>query len=191
MDKRINARIDTQSSVKISTRIKNLIALLPLLILSLLLAPPLAAREAQPLVADEKTEQRMLLLADELRCLVCQNESLVASHADLAKDLRQEIRTQIKQGRSDAEIMQFMVERYGDFVRYRPPFNRSTWLLWFGPALLLLLACISLFYQLGKNKGGQQQRRKLSREEQQRAEQLLALPEPNAGKTNFPSETKR
>lgn len=95
------------------------------------------AKEAVPLAQDETTEKRLVDISAELRCLVCQNESLSASHAELANDLRREIRTLIKDGKSDSEIMDFMVSRYGDFVRYRPPLKGSTVLLWFGPALLL------------------------------------------------------
>lgn len=95
------------------------------------------AREAAPLAQDEATEKRLVEISTELRCLVCQNESLSASQAELANDLRREIRTLIKDGKNDKEIMDFMVSRYGDFVRYRPPLKGSTVLLWFGPALLL------------------------------------------------------
>ena len=95
------------------------------------------AREAAPLAQDEATEKRLVEISSELRCLVCQNESLSASQAELANDLRREIRTLIKDGKNDKEIMDFMVSRYGDFVRYRPPLKGSTVLLWFGPALLL------------------------------------------------------
>lgn len=95
------------------------------------------AREAAPTAADVAVERRMVAISEELRCLVCQNESLAGSQADLAKDLRREIREQIQAGRSDQEILDFMVGRYGDFVRYRPPLKSTTFLLWFGPFLLL------------------------------------------------------
>ena len=87
------------------------------------------ANEAQPLAEDPVVEKRMVAISAELRCLVCQNESLAGSRADLALDLKREIRSLIKAGKSDAEIMDFMVSRYGDFVRYRPPVNPVTWLL--------------------------------------------------------------
>ena len=106
------------------------------------------AREAAPLAADEATEQRLVAISSELRCLVCQNESLAGSHADLAKDLRREIREQIHAGRSDAEIREFMVSRYGDFVLYRPPLKATTWLLWFGPALFLVVGVAALLAYL-------------------------------------------
>lgn len=116
--------------------------------LAFFLALPLAASswagEAAPLAEDPVVEQRLIGIAEELRCLVCQNESLAGSRADLALDLRREIRTLIKAGKTDAEIMDFMVSRYGDFVRYRPPVNPVTWLLWFGPFALLIGAIIVL-----------------------------------------------
>jgi cytochrome c-type biogenesis protein CcmH len=96
------------------------------------------ANEALPLAEDPIVEQRLVSIAEELRCLVCQNESLAGSRADLAQDLRREVRTLIKSGKSDAEIKEFLVSRYGDFVLYRPPVKPTTWLLWFGPLLLLL-----------------------------------------------------
>lgn len=107
----------------------------------------LHAGEAQPLAEDEVTEKRLVAISTELRCLVCQNESLSGSHAELANDLRREIRTLIKDGQSDAEIMEFMVSRYGDFVRYRPPLKGTTLLLWFGPGVLFVggLAALVLY----------------------------------------------
>lgn len=107
-------------------------------------APALYAQEAQPLAEDPVVEKRMVAISEELRCLVCQNESLAGSRADLALDLKREIRGLIKAGKSDAEIMDFMVSRYGDFVRYRPPVNPVTWLLWFGPFALLAGAVYGL-----------------------------------------------
>jgi cytochrome c-type biogenesis protein CcmH len=96
------------------------------------------AGEAIPLAEDPVVEQRMIAISEELRCLVCQNESLAGSRADLAMDLRRELRTLVKANKSDAEIMEYMVSRYGDFVRYRPPMKPLTWMLWFGPFLLLI-----------------------------------------------------
>ena len=102
------------------------------------------AGEAQPLAKDEETEKRLIAISSELRCLVCQNESLAGSHAELANDLRREIRTLISDGKSDDEIMEFMVSRYGDFVRYRPPLKGTTLLLWFGPGLLFVVGLTAL-----------------------------------------------
>ena len=108
------------------------------LLLALQMAGASYAGEAVPLAEDPVVEQRLNVISEELRCLVCQNESLAASRADLAMDLRREIRTLIKAGKTDAEIMDFMVSRYGDFVRYRPPVKPMTWALWFGPFLLMI-----------------------------------------------------
>ncbi|MFG6489246.1 cytochrome c-type biogenesis protein [Roseateles sp. BYS78W] len=122
--------------------------LLTTMLLALLwLATAAHANEAAPLAEDPAVEARLLHIAEEVRCLVCQNESLAASQADLANDLRREIRAQIRQGKTDTEIMDFLVSRYGDFVRYRPPFNATTGLLWLGPfaALLAGLAGLLLF----------------------------------------------
>lgn len=96
-----------------------------------------APREA-PLHADDpEIEQRLIAIADELRCLVCQNESLAASRADLAEDLRREIRAQMKAGLDNRQVIEYLTDRYGDFVLYRPPLKPVTYLLWFGPALFL------------------------------------------------------
>ena len=110
-----------------------------------LLAPQLlAAREALPEAADPALEARMVKIASELRCLVCQNQTIADSHADLAVDLRREVREQLKRGKSDREIIDYMTARYGDFVLYRPPFKATTVLLWLGPALMLVLGAIVL-----------------------------------------------
>jgi cytochrome c-type biogenesis protein CcmH len=95
------------------------------------------AGEAQPNAEDPAIEQRLVKMAEDLRCLVCQNESLAGSHAELAADLRREIREQMKAGKSDEEVIAYLTERYGDFVLYRPPFKPVTYLLWLGPLLFL------------------------------------------------------
>jgi len=147
------------------------------LFLLALSAVSLQAREAAPLAQDEATEKRLVAIASELRCLVCQNESLSGSHADLANDLRREIRTLIQEGKSDAEIMDFMVSRYGDFVRYRPPLKGTTLLLWFGPGLLLVGGFGTLVLYL-RRRGKAINDSPLSAEEQQQAERLLNVKEP-------------
>ena len=106
------------------------------------------AKEAVPLAEDPVVEQRLVAISEEMRCLVCQNESLAGSRADLAIDLRRELREQIRQGKSDDEIREFMVSRYGDFVLYRPPVKPTTWLLWAGPFLLMITAVIVLLVYL-------------------------------------------
>ena len=97
------------------------------------------AKEAPPEAADPALEARMVRITSELRCLVCQNQTIADSNAGLAVDLRRETREMLKQGKSDAEIVDYMTARYGDFVLYRPPLRATTALLWFGPALLLLI----------------------------------------------------
>lgn len=96
------------------------------------------AKEAEPVSADPALEKRVMALSDELRCLVCQNQTLADSNAELAIDLRNQVREKLAAGMSDDDVTQFMVERYGEFVLYRPPVKGATWLLWFGPFLLLL-----------------------------------------------------
>jgi cytochrome c-type biogenesis protein CcmH len=139
------------------------------------------AREAAPLAQDEAVEKRMVAISEELRCLVCQNESLAGSRADLAQDLRREIREQISQGKSDKEILDFMVGRYGDFVRYRPPLKGTTFLLWFGPFLLLVAGVAALVIVL-RRRGRRVVAAELSAEEQRQAEELLKLGEGKNGK---------
>jgi cytochrome c-type biogenesis protein CcmH/NrfF len=103
-----------------------------------------AAREAPSAAADPALESRMIKLTSELRCLVCQNQSLADSHADLAIDLKNQVRSQMQAGKSDVEIRDYMVARYGDFVLYDPPFKSSTLLLWAGPFALLLIGLLGL-----------------------------------------------
>ena len=95
------------------------------------------AGEAQPSAADPVLEARVMLIAAELRCLVCQNQTIADSSAGLAIDLRNQVRERLKRGESEVQILQLMTERYGDFVLYRPPLKSQTVLLWFGPAALL------------------------------------------------------
>ena len=128
-------------------------------------------KEAVPLADDEAVEQRLIGIADELRCLVCQNESLAGSRAELAQDLRREIRNLIRQGKTDPEIIDFLVSRYGDFVRYRPPFKPSTWLLWGGPFVLAGAGLAGLVAFLRRRRVPDAT---LSVEEQRKAAALLA-----------------
>ncbi|QWE18279.1 cytochrome c-type biogenesis protein [Polynucleobacter corsicus] len=107
-----------------------------------------SAKDAVPLADDPVTEQRLIVISEEMRCLVCQNESLAGSRSDLANDLRREIRILINEGKTDEQIRNFMVERYGDFVLYRPPVKPITWLLWIGPFIILLAGIIGLMVYL-------------------------------------------
>ena len=103
-----------------------------------------SATEAVSLAADPALEAQVMKVAEELRCLVCQNETIAASHADLAVDLRKQIRSKLSQGQSEQQILDFMVERYGDFVLYRPALKATTVALWVGPFALLLIAAYAL-----------------------------------------------
>ena len=109
-----------------------------------------AAPRAVPTAADPVLEARMLAITGELRCLVCQNQTIADSHADLAVDLRQEVRELIKRGQTDDQIRRYMTDRYGDFVLYKPPFKPTTMVLWLGPALLLAVAIIALMIVIAR-----------------------------------------
>jgi cytochrome c-type biogenesis protein CcmH len=146
-----------------------------LLLLPLLLfvsVAPAVADEAKPLAEDPELEKRVMALAEDLRCLVCQNETLAGSHAPLAVDLRNQIREQMKAGRSDDEIIAFMTERYGDFVLFRPPVKATTYLLWFGPFALLAVGVIVQYIYL-KRRRERLREQPLSEEERKRVEALL------------------
>ena len=123
---------------------------------------------------DPTQEHRYQSLLLELRCLVCQNQSLADSHADLAQDLRNEVHGMLLQGKSNKQILDFMVQRYGDFILYRPPVRHSTWLLWFGPFVLLLFAVsVVVRFSRGRNRGAAPA---LSETEQARLQELLPPP---------------
>ena len=107
---------------------------------------------ARPDAMAPEHEERYYSLLDELRCLVCQNQTIAESDADLAKDLRGEVRKMLQAGATDSEITEFMVDRYGDFVLYRPPVKPRTWLLWFGPLIFLVIALVVLTRLLRKQK---------------------------------------
>jgi cytochrome c-type biogenesis protein CcmH len=132
----------------------------------------LPAKEAAPIAEDPVLEARVMALAAELRCLVCQNQTIADSQADLAVDLRNQIREQLKQGMSDKQITDYMVQRFGDFVLYRPPVKTITWLLWFGPALLLVGGGGILFHSISRRRK-QAGADGLSKDEQARAGALL------------------
>ena|SRR6266568_8398920 len=141
------------------------------LLLAVCFAPSLMAKEAQP-NEDPQIEQRMKVLTEQLRCLVCQNETLADSRADLAEDLRKEIREQMKAGKSDQEIIAFLTQRYGDFVLYKPPVKSTTYLLWFGPFVLLIGGTAVLFRFL-KRRREMIHEQPLTPDEQKRAEEIL------------------
>jgi cytochrome c-type biogenesis protein CcmH len=143
------------------------------LVLWLVMGQAVLAREAAPMAEDPVVEARLVVIAEELRCLVCQNESLASSHAELAEDLRREVRNLIRSGKSDTEIKTFLVERYGDFVLYRPEVKPLTWVLWFGPFVLLLLAIVVLLRYLRRRREQVPTTVVLSDADRARAEQLL------------------
>jgi cytochrome c-type biogenesis protein CcmH len=124
-----------------------------LLIILFCLLPVFAyANEARDMADDPVLEKRMINLAQNLRCLVCQNESLASSHSGLAEDLRREVREQMTKGLTDQEIIDYLVSRYGDFVLFDPPVKRYTLVLWYGPFALLIIGLIGLVVQLRKRK---------------------------------------
>ncbi|HEV8327893.1 MAG TPA: cytochrome c-type biogenesis protein [Nitrospiraceae bacterium] len=123
-----------------------------LLVFILLIPSLVAAEEARPLAENPQVEARLKTLAVELRCLVCQNQTLADSNAPLAEDLRREVREMITKGMSDREIIDFLVQRYGDFVLYRPPWKATTTLLWLGPFLLLIAGATALVLALRRRQ---------------------------------------
>ena len=111
----------------------------------------------EPVIFENKNlEERYYFLIEEIRCLVCQNQSLADSNAPLAQDLRNEIFKMIQENKSNIEIMEFLVERYGDFVLYRPPLKKNTWLLWFGPFLFLVIGFFVAVFVIKKQSGESQ-----------------------------------
>ena len=110
------------------------------------------AKVAPNTSADPALEARMMVIAEELRCLVCQNETIAASHADLAIDLKNQIRIKLNEGQSQKQILDFMVQRYGDFVLYRPPLKTTTVLLWLGPFTLLAIAVLMLVLNVRRRR---------------------------------------
>lgn len=120
----------------------------------------------------ESEEQEALFnkLSDELRCLVCQNQSIADSNADLAKDLREEMYSMLKEGKSEQEIVDFMVARYGDFVLYNPPMKPETWILWFGPAFALLAGFVFVVRIMRQQKRNKE--KDMSSEEMERLKAL-------------------
>jgi len=144
------------------------------LALIVLLMPGLAwAEEAKQLAEDPVVEARLKQLAVELRCLVCQNQTLADSNAPLAEDLRREVREMIAKNMSDQEIIDFLVQRYGDFVLYRPPWKASTTLLWVGPFLLLGVGAAALVVAL-RRRAQKLVDTSVTDEERRRVEQLLS-----------------
>ena len=145
-----------------------------LLVLGLLVLAPFAmAKEATPMAVDPEMEKTVNEISAELRCLVCQNQTIADSHAGLAVDLKNQVREMVQKGQSQDEIVEFMVTRYGDFVLYRPPVKASTMLLWVGPFLLLLIGLTVLVINLRKRTKLVKDDGDLSSEENDRLKALL------------------
>ena len=149
-------------------------------LLVLLVPASTCPAEAQPAADDPALEKRLTTLASELRCLVCQNQSLADSHADLAVDLRNQVREQMKAGKSDDEIRDWLTARYGDFVLYRPPLKPRTVLLWLGPFLLLLAGVAGLILYL-RRRERQVVQQPLTDEQRARVQALLRGDNASAG----------
>jgi cytochrome c-type biogenesis protein CcmH len=141
-------------------------------LLLMMLVLPAYAEEAAQAAFDPALEQRVMRLTSELRCLVCQNQSLADSHADLAIDLKNQVRSQMRAGKSDAQIREYMVARYGDFVLYRPPLKPATALLWAGPFVLLGAGAVALGFYLRRRRKRLSES-ELTPEQRARAETLL------------------
>ena len=131
------------------------------------------AKEAVLLAEDPVVEKRLVHISEELRCLVCQNESLASSRAELANDLREEVRKLIKQDKSDTQIKDYLVARYGDFVLYKPEVKPLTWVVWFGPFLLLLMGVIGMALYLRQRQAAQTVQTSLSDDDRRKVQSLL------------------
>ena len=148
--------------------------LLPLLLLCLLSSIATAQVQERDRPSDDPViEQRLAKLSHELRCLQCRNQTLAESPAGLAEDLRREIRVQIRAGKSDQEIVAFLTQRYGDFILYKPRVTARTYLLWFGP-FILLLAGLSLLFIYIRQRRDSITEQPISEDDRRRAEELLA-----------------
>jgi len=145
--------------------------LLALLLLAIATAAA-PAKEAAPAAQDPVLEKRVMTLAEELRCLVCQNQTLADSNAPLAEDLRNQIRERMREGNSDAQVVEYLVARYGDFVLYRPPLKATTVLLWFGPLLLLAAGFAVLLRRLLRRRS--MEVAEMTAADRKRAAELLA-----------------
>lgn len=134
-----------------------------------------AAAEAEPTAFDPIAHQRVVEVSEQLRCLVCQNQSIAESNAELAVDLRNQVIEQVKAGKTNKEIIDFMVERYGDFVLYKPPFKMTTAILWLGPLALFVIGVGAFYVNLRRRKRLVEEAVKpLSKEEQALAADLLS-----------------
>ena len=144
---------------------------LVVLVFAVLLPIGAAAVEPDEMLSDPALEARAREISAELRCMVCQNQSIDDSNADLARDLRLLVRSRLEAGDSDDEVIDYVVSRYGEFVLLKPRFSPHTWLLWGAPALLILLGAIGLSRLVAARRGAD---RPLSRDEELRLEKILS-----------------
>ena len=133
-------------------RVKHVISGAALFAALVMVVLPGFAKEAASLATDPVLEKRVDAVSSELRCLVCQNQTIADSHAELAIDLKNQVRDMLRSGNTNEEVVNYMVDRYGDFVRYKPPMKPTTYFLWFGPALLVLIGLSVLFITLRKRR---------------------------------------
>lgn len=165
-------KIYNQYNLVVSRQLKRIKTVVIFLFLIFIIPSVAWSKEAIPVAEDPEVEKRMLALTMDLRCLVCQNESIADSRAEFSNDIRREIREQIKANKNDQEIIQFLVDRYGDFVLYNPPIKPTTILLWFGPIALFIVGFGSLIIYL-KRRRGQIEDMPLSEAQLKKAEALL------------------
>ena len=144
-----------------------------LIVLMVLMAPVIVAKEAASLAADPEMEKKVNAITGELRCLVCQNQTIADSHAELAVDLKNQVREMVKTGQTQEQIVDYMVKRYGDFVLYRPPVKNTTILLWIGPFVLLAIGLIVLVINLRKRASLVPDDAPLTSEESEKLKALL------------------
>jgi cytochrome c-type biogenesis protein CcmH len=146
-------------------------------------AASVLAKEAEPMAADPEMEKLVNDISAELRCLVCQNQTIADSHAALAVDLKNQVRQMVASGKTQTEIVDYMVQRYGDFVRYRPPVKPTTYLLWAGPFILLIAGVALLISNLRKRRQVVADA-PLSTDESDRLQSLLDADAKSAGKNS-------
>ena len=158
------------------------------LILFSLALNPASAKEATPMAADPELEKKVMEISEELRCLVCQNQTIADSDAGLARDLKKQVRKMLSEGKTQEEILDFMVQRYGDFVRYRPPVKPTTYALWAGPAVLMVLGVAILLINLKNRRKLVTDTPPLSEDDNKTIDELLK--EQSTGDSNADKESK-
>lgn len=151
------------------------------ILLEIMVSNPVLAKEATPMAKDPVLEEKVNTVSAELRCLVCQNQTIADSDAPLAVDLKNQVREMLSSGKTEVQVIDYMVERYGDFVRYRPPIKATTMLLWFGPALFLVIGGTLLFINLKRRSKQVVSSPALSDDESKQVNELLHAEKKGAG----------